>query len=89
MGANTHLAISSSSGDNAQKCPVWVIPAPGKLLIYTHQVHFISVGVHFVNINVCRFSPGCPQSYDDTPRNAGDLVAAVIVQIPVSQALRN
>jgi len=50
---------------------------------------FVARVVHAVNVNAGRFAPGCPQSYDDTAGNAGDLVAAVIVKIPVPEALRD
>lgn len=61
----------------------------GQMLINSQQMCFVARVVHAVNVNAGRFSPGCPQSYDDTPRNAGDLVAAIIVQIPMPEALRN
>ena len=50
---------------------------------------FVARVVDAVNVNAGRFSPSCPQSYDDTAGNAGDLVAAVIVKIPVPEALRD
>lgn len=59
----------------------------GQTLINSQYMCFVARVVHAVNVNAGRFSPGCPQSYDDTPRNAGDLVAAIIVQIPMPEAL--
>lgn len=61
----------------------------GQMLINSQYMCFVPCLVNAVNVNAGRFSPGCPQSYDDTPRNAGDLVAAVIVKMPVSEALRD
>ena len=61
----------------------------GQMLINSQYMCFVARVVDAVNVNAGRFSPGCPQSYDDTAGNAGDLVAAVIVKIPVSEALRN
>ena len=61
----------------------------GQMLINSQYMCFVPCLVNAVNVNAGRFSPGCPQSYDDTAGNAGDLVAAVIVKIPVSQAFRN
>ena len=65
----------------------------GQMLINSQYMCLVARVVHAVNVNAGRFSPGCPQSYDDTVGNAGDnagdLVAAVIVKIPVSEALRN
>ena len=61
----------------------------GQMLINSQYMCFVARVVYAVNVNAGRFSPGCQQSYDDTAGNAGDLVAAVIVKIPVSEALRN
>lgn len=61
----------------------------GQMLINSQYMCFVARVVYAVNVNVGRFSPGCPQSYDDTAGNAGDLVAAVIVNIPMPEALRN
>lgn len=61
----------------------------GQTLINSQYMCFVARVVHAVNVNTGRFAPGCPQSYDDTAGNAGDLVAAVIVQIPMPEALRD
>ena len=61
----------------------------GQMLINSQEMCFVARVVYAVNVNAGRFAPGCPQSYDDTAGNAGDLVAAVIVKIPVPEALRD
>ena len=61
----------------------------GQTLINSQYMCFVARVIHAINVNAGRFSPGCPQSYDDTAGNAGDLVAAVIVKIPVPEALRD
>ena len=72
-----------------KKMPGAGITHAGQMLINSQQVCFVARVVHAINIHMCRLSPGCPQSYDDTAGNACDLVAAVIVKIPVSEALRD
>lgn len=74
---------------HCKKMPGAGITHAGQMLINSQYMCFVTRVVHAVNVNAGRFSPGCPQSYDDTAGNAGDLVAAIIVHIPMPEALRD